>query len=159
NVSFHSSARYLMVTSNSGCSIIDLETQQPMDLPKSLAGSSAAAWNSVGDWIAGGSARQVHLWRFPSLELGPTQALPGVPNTLTFSDDGQRLAIGCGRNALVWDWKEAVAPVELPCCPGTISQLAFSRTGNSLAVLSEIDQSEAPYESRIFSLSPGSRCA
>ncbi len=134
NVRFHPSGRYLMVNSDIGCQVFDLETQQQVQLPDSIAKGPASTWSPAGDWIAGGNDHQLALFRVPSLEPGPKLSGPKPLVALQFSRDGTRLAVAFDNQTLLWNWRDETSPVMLPPFPSRVAQVEFSPSGESLAV-------------------------
>ncbi|HUE69361.1 MAG TPA: protein kinase [Pirellulaceae bacterium] len=136
---FHNSCQYLLVSDDHGHAIWDVDSEQPLDIPK-ISAATAVVWNRSGDRLALGCADgTVNVFQFPAMQLLASASGDGQITALCFSPNGQNLAIG-GSNAQIWEWGNPdQAVLSLPH-PRQIRHLCFDVSGKTLITAADDDQ-------------------
>jgi hypothetical protein len=103
-MAFDPTERYLLVSmANNAYALWDIQTGEAAKLPIAAQGPGCAAWSPDGKLLAIGSPQgKVDLYSFPDCRLLHALNHPGVVRALTFSGDGNYLAIG-SETVRVWN--------------------------------------------------------
>ncbi len=140
-IEFHPSGRYLLVRDRRpNCEIWDLEKEVQFRPGGNNRGSTAAAWNPSGEWLARGNlAGLVEILSFPEAKRLHAVSHKGVVSALAFSPDGHYLALA-SHILRVWDCQThefVAAPPSSPVAvPIPVMELGFSSDGRRLAAAS-----------------------
>ncbi len=138
---FHPEGRHLMAqrivdgnTRDVSNTLWDLNTEQPLLFPGGLKEAPAAAWSPDGRTLAVGHLDgDVIITSFPGAQEVVRIPFLGRIRLLTYSADGNYLAIAGGSSARVWDCRTAAFATPELAHPAAVKTLTFHPEDRYLA--------------------------
>ena len=143
---FHPTGRFLLTRSSTyACSVWDVEREARIAwIPRD---ATSGTWSSDGQQIALGSADgQVTIRSFPAGDVLERARVTGRVRALSFSRDGQRLAIGAD-GVRVWQAGKGVFATNEFEHPEPVETLSFNAAGDLLVSSCE------DHQARVFKVS------
>jgi WD40 repeat protein len=143
---FSPDGKYLLVVASTGdCLVWDRPRGQLVQLPRSAARGSAAAWEpESGQLAVGGKDGRIQFLAPAKFERVEEVVASGEITALAFSRDGHRLAWGGTKGARVWDRAKKEYATPLLVHPQPVTSLSFSDSGELLAT------SAQDFKARVF---------
>jgi WD40 repeat protein/tRNA A-37 threonylcarbamoyl transferase component Bud32 len=143
---FSPDGKYLLVVASTGdCLVWDRLRGKLVQLPRTAAQGSAAAWEPESGRLAvGGKEGQIQFLAPPKFEMAEEVVASGEITVLAFSRDGQRLAWGGTEGARVWDRMKKEYATPLLVHPRPVTSLSFSDSGELLATAAQ------DFKARVF---------